>query len=244
MNSTLVSTRASAISASGKKKLVTIAGIVVLPLALVLLWQTMPLDEYMRETVRWIESTGPVGVIAFYLVYVVCALVGLPRTLFNIAAGVLFSYPVALVTVLVAAASAYAATFTIARTFAREWVLRRVAKLPNVERILKLVEQEGFKLVFLIRLNPFIPGVLKGYGLGTTKIPFGTYLAASILGFLPIALAHVYLGWVGGEAMLNPDSHPTELQQWLLYGGVVASVILVAIFVAYGRRAMNRRFGD
>ncbi len=209
-----------------KNTILTIAAVVAIPLALVLLWKILPMEEYIREAIRFIESTGPKGVIAFYLIYIVCGLIGIPRTLFNVAA------------------SAHILTFIIARTFAREWVLNRITKLPNVERMLELVEEEGFKLVFLLRLNPFIPGVLKGYGLGTTRISFFKYVTASFLGFLPIALAHVYLGWVGGEAMLESDSSPTQLQRWLLYGGVAASVILVVLVYAYGRRAMNRRFGD
>lgn len=218
--------------------------ILAVPLAIVVLWQTLPMHDYIRDAVQWIDSTGRKGVLAFYVVYVLCALIGIPRTLFNIAAGVLFSFPVALAAVLAAAATAYVLTFTIARTFAKDWVLRRVATSPKVQHVLDLVDEEGFKLVFLIRMNPFIPGVLKGYGLGTTRIGFFKYFTASVLGFLPIAVAHVYLGWVGGAAMLEEGGDPTPLQQWLLYGGVVASVVLVGIVYAYARKVMNRRFGD
>lgn len=233
-----------AAGAPTRKTVAIIVAALTIPLALVALWKFLPMNDYLRDAVAWISATGPVGVLVFYLVYVACALIGIPRTLLNIAAGVLFSYPVAIASVLAAAASAYVLTFTIARTVARDWVNQRLAEAPNVKKLMDLVDEEGFKLVLLIRMNPFIPGVLKGYGFGTTNVRFSTYFIASVLGFLPIALSHVYLGWIGGEAMLSDEGGPTELERWLMFGGVVVSVLLVASLYVYGRRAMNQRYGE
>lgn len=209
--------------------------------SLILLWKLLPVEDYLRASIGWIDEQGSAAVVAFYFVYVAAALTGIPRTILNIAAGVLFSYPVALATVLVAAATAYLSTFYLARTFLSDWVRQRVGSSESVQRVLKLVEEEGFKLVFLMRVNPFIPGVVKGYGLGTTDIRFATYFPASLLGFLPIALVHVYVGWAGGAAMLYDAGESSPLHQWLLYGGIAASLILVAI-VYFSYRAMNRRY--
>ena len=216
--------------------------VVGLPLALVGVWQLLPMADYLHATVRWIAATGLVGIAMFWLVYVLAAAVGIPRTPLHVAAGVVFSFPVAMAVVLAGAVSAQALTFTIARTVARDWVMRRIADAPRVRQLLALVEEEPFKIVFLVRLNLFIPGVLKGYGFGTTGVPFGTYLAASALGFLPVGLAHVYLGWAGGEAVLSDGAGLGELEKWLLAGGVVVSVLLVLAIYAYGRRALNKRY--
>lgn len=227
-----------------RKTIMILIAAVAIPLGLVALWKFLPMNEYLREAVAWISATGPAGVLVFYVIYVACALIGIPRTLLNVAAGVLFSFPVAIASVLAAAATSYALTFTIARTVARDWVKQRLAGAPNVRKLMDLVDEEGFKLVLLIRMNPFIPGVLKGYGFGTTNIPFFTYLVASILGFLPIALSHVYLGWIGGEAMLGDEGGPTDLERWLLIGGIVVSLLLVVSLYVYGRRALNKRYSE
>lgn len=225
-----------------RQTLTTAFMLVGLPLLLVAAWKLLPMHEYVREAIEWIDSTGWIGIAAFYVVYVLASMLGIPRTPLHIAAGVVFSFPVAMLIVLTGAASSNVATFTIARTVARDWVARQVAQSPKVKQLLDLVEEEGFKLVFLIRLNPLIPGVLKGYGFGTTNIAFRTYLAASVLGFLPIGLAHVYLGWAGGEAMLDADDSMSDVERWLLIGGVFVTVILVAGIYAYGKRALNRRY--
>lgn len=212
------------------------------PLLLVVLWKFLPMDEYTRETLRWIDSTGYLGIGAFWLVYVVAALVGIPRTPMHVAAGVMFSFPVAMLVVLAGAASAQTLTFTIARTVARDWVARQVAQSPRVQQLLELVDEEPFKIVFLVRLNLFIPGVLKGYGFGTTNVPFRTYLAASVLGFLPVGLAHVYLGWAGGEAVLAGGGEMSSVEKWLIAGGVIVSVLLVVAIYYYGKHALNKRY--
>lgn len=229
---------------SSKRKTLGVVALTVLVVAgLVILWKLLPMTDYVRTAAAFIDDSGPVGIVVFYVLYILFSLIGIPRTLVNISAGFLFSFPVAIVTVLLAAGTAYSLTFLIARTVAREWVEKRVARLPNVQCLIDMVNEEGFKVVFLIRMNPFIPAVIKGYGLGTTRIPFRTYLSASLLGFLPLSLAHVYLGWVGGEAMLDPDGGPSVLQSWILLGGGIASIVLVGVFYYYGKRAMNSRFG-
>lgn len=222
--------------------LLTAFFVVVLPLVLLLLWKTLPMTEYARELIDWVEDKGIVGVAGFWLIYVIAAVLGIPRTPMHVLAGVVFSFPIAMLVVLVGAASAHSTTFWIARTVAHDWVCRKLESAPQAARVLDLVDEECFKLVLLVRMNLFIPGVLKGYGFGTTEVPYWKYLAASVLGFLPIGLAHVYLGWAGGMAVLDGNGEFSDVQKWMIAGGVVVSVILVAGVYYYGRRLLKKRY--
>jgi uncharacterized membrane protein YdjX (TVP38/TMEM64 family) len=103
------------------------------------------------------------------------------------------------------------------------------------------VEAEGLKLVFLLRLNPFIPGVIKDYGFGTTQIGPCSYMLGSFAGFLPIATAHVYLGYIGGTVMLSGDELPEGMSRIMLFGGVLTSVVLIVSLILMSRKALNRR---
>lgn len=211
------------------------------PAVLLLLWKLLPMTEYMREAIDWVDSTGYLGIAGFMALYTVAAMLGIPRTPLHIAAGVIFSYTVALIVVMTGAALAYTTTFWIARHVARDWVKKQVQESEKVQRLLELCDQEAFKAVCLIRMNLLIPGVLKGYGFGTTNIPYKTYISASLLGFLPIALVHVYLGWAGGEAVIA-DGSMSDLEKWLVIGGVVLSVALVAGIYWYGKHALNKHY--
>lgn len=213
------------------------AGVLVLWLA----WQWLPVAEWIREGMAFVSDLGHWGLLAFWFIYVVAAILGVPRTPLNVGAGILFSYPLALGVVLVSAFTAFIATFQIARHLARDWVEKRIRRVPIADQIMDMVEEESFKMVFLIRLNPFVPAVLKGYGFGTTSIPMRTYLTASVLGFLPLGAVHVYLGWLGGVAMMESDSRPDEWQLAMLVGGAVVSVILVAVVTWYAHRAIHKR---
>jgi uncharacterized membrane protein YdjX (TVP38/TMEM64 family) len=103
------------------------------------------------------------------------------------------------------------------------------------------VEEEGLKLVILLRLNPFIPAVLKGYGFGTTRIGLATYLLGSFAGFVPIAAAHVYLGYIGGTVMLSGEELPEGMNRMLLIGGLATSLILIAVLILMSRKALHKR---
>lgn len=53
---------------------------------------------------------------------------------------------------------------------------------------------KSFRLLFLIRLSPLIPFTLINYAAGLTELDFKLYLASSLLGFMPKAIAYLYLG--------------------------------------------------
>lgn len=217
--------------------LAIVAGVVLL---LWLAWQWLPVVDWSQALIKYISDLGIWGPVIYWVIYVLASIVGIPRTPLNVGAGIIFSYPVALAVVLVSAVTAFTATFQIARRFGSEWIQRKIDRISTAKKIKQLVEEECFKFVFLARINPFVPAVIKGYGFGTTSIPFRTYLLASVLGFLPIACAHVYLGWLGGYAMMHSGEQPEEWKMGMLIGGAIVSVILVVVVSWYGHRAMKK----
>ncbi len=214
------------------------AGILVVAF---LAWKLLPVDDWIEWMVTTISSMGVTGMVLFCIIYVVGACIGFPRTPLNVGAGVMFSYPVALALVLISGTTVFMMTFQISRNYARDWVLNRLKNIPNADTVMKAVEEEGFKLVVLLRMNPFLPGIIKGYGFGTTTLPFKTYLAGSIVGFIPIAAAYVYLGWLGGEAMMDSASQPKEWRNAVLIGGAIVSVLMIVLVSWFGHRAMEKK---
>ena len=204
-------------------------------------WHVAEVKAQIQDFVLHYDSRGIAGVVYYVLVYIMLSCIGMPRTPLNIGAGILFSYPIALGVVLTSAMVTFLATFQIARHLAQDWVRRKLERIPNGKELIEIVEENGFKAVFLMRLNPFVPAVLKGYGFGTTDIPLHTYLVASFLGFLPIACAHVYLGWAGGQAMLYAEQQPSAWRLTMIIAGIVISIALVAVIAWVGHRAVQRK---
>ena len=207
-------------------------------------WHAFPVAQWATRLSERAVDLGTLGIAAFALGYVVVACLGFPRTLLNLAAGMVFSLPAAMGVVFIASTATYCCTFTIARHLARDWVKRKIHDVPNGTTLLKAAEREGFKLVLLTRMNPLIPAVLNGYGFGTTGMSLGSYLLASMLGSLPIVAAQVYLGWVGGAAMVTGDQRMGNLQLAIVAIGAVASALLAAGIAVFAHRAIRSRTAE
>lgn len=204
-------------------------------------WKLLPVDTWMRSLILTMSGLGVWGMLAYYVVFVLAACIGFPRTPLTIGAGILFSYTGGLATVLAASATTFFLTFEISRHYLRDSIKRELESSPNAATLLATVEEQGFKMVFLLRMNPFIPGVIKGYALGTTSLRLSTYMFASILGFLPLAAAYTYLGWLGGVAMMNNEDQPEGLRNTILIGGAIVSTVLIAVLYWYSNRLTKRR---
>ena len=84
---------------------------------LALAWKYDALGDAVRALIAYIPGLGLWGPLFFWLVYLVVATIGIPRSLLNISAGALFSFPEALGLVLIANLCVFSLTFNIARHF-------------------------------------------------------------------------------------------------------------------------------
>ena len=102
---------------------------------------------------------------------------------------------------------------------------------PVLRVVDRAIEEEGWKIVVLLRLNPLIPFNLQNYFFGATKI-------GSFFGIMPGAAAYIYLGALGEVAASGGGTLKTAL----LGLGLAATVILVVI-IARKARAKLRSLG-
>lgn len=205
-----------------------------------LMWSLLPVGEWSRTAMQRIDDWGPWGMVAFVVLYVVLGTFTFPSTPLNIGAGILFSYPIGLGLAFAGALCTSVISFFIARYAARDWVEARVARIPDAREILDAIAEEGFKAVFLARLNPFIPASLKNYGFGITAMNVRRYVLGTAFGQLPIVAAHVYLGWAGGAAMMYENSEFSTVDYILIGLGVLSSLIMLILISWYGKRKLAK----
>ncbi|WP_068700559.1 TVP38/TMEM64 family protein [Paenibacillus yonginensis] len=84
----------------------------------------------------------------------------------------------------------YAAGAAWYRQDAERWLNR----FSGLKRFASYVDKHPFESVLLYRLLPVVPQWALNVYAGLASIPFGLYLAASILGKLPGILVYAYLG--------------------------------------------------
>lgn len=215
--------------------------LVLAALALVaVVW--LPVADGLLVLVAWIDGAGAAGVAAFAGVYVVGTVLMAPGSMLTMGAG--FAWGPLWGVAVVSPASVAGATlaFLLGRTLLRDWVRAKVSGRPRFAALDRAVGENGFKIVFLLRLSPVFPFNLLNYALGLTRVPLATYAAASFLGMLPGTFLYVYIGsLVTNLAQLAGGERPDAGigQQLLLFGGLVATLILVIVIARIARRALR-----
>ncbi len=220
-----------------------ILGILSLGAALALIFLFLPLKEWTLAFFVWIRGFGAAGAFVYAAVYAAGTVLLIPGTALTAGAGLLYGPIIG--TFIVSPASVLGATisFLISRYAARDWVAAKLEKYPKFSAIDRAIEKNGFKVVFLLRLEPiFLPFALLNYGFGLTSVRLRDYILASWLGMLPATILYVYLG----SALHNiSDLINGKLPQagvWgraLFWGGLVASVALVFLLGRIAKRALR-----
>ncbi len=226
---------------SGRRwgKLIALSAILV---GLVVASFFLPLKDYVIAVLEWTQGLGfwgPFFVAAFYIL--ACVLL-LPGGIITLAAGFLFGVPVGAVTVSVGSTLGATAAFLVGRTFARDWVRRKVAGRPKFEAIDRAVGEQGFKIVLLTRLSPIFPFNMQNYAYGLTGVKLWKYMLASWVGMLPGTLAYIYIG-SGLRSLTEVAAGQTEggwVQQVFFWGGLVATLVVMVVVTRIAQKAMKQ----
>lgn len=199
----------------------------------ILAWKFLLSKETLIEGIKTIQSFGALSMLVFLLAYLVLVSLSFPSSLFNISAGIIFSFAPALGIALVAGCSASVFTFLLSRYFIREPVLKKITNTEKGQQIIDLAAEHGAALIIMARLNPFVPAVVKNYGFAVTNVPLTTYIWATLIGQIPLTSIYVYMGWVGGRAMLGEDTQPDSHYWLMLAAGLI--VTGVTLYFAHTR---------
>jgi uncharacterized membrane protein YdjX (TVP38/TMEM64 family) len=147
-----------------------------------------------RELARF----GPWSPILFVLVYSSATVLFVPGSILTVAGGALFGPLWGTLWNLSGATIGATLAFAIARYLGADWVARRAGE--RLGRLIRGVEEEGWRFVAFVRLVPLFPFNLVNYAFGLTRVGLGEYAIASFVCMSPGAVAYTYLGYAGLEA--------------------------------------------
>lgn len=205
------------------------AGAVVL--GLFAAWTFLPLSAWLESFTGWIEGLGLWGAALFAAVYAVATVLLVPGSVLTLGAGVtygLWGFPVVAVGATVGAMLA----FLVGRYAARRRVEARLANDRRFRAVDQAVEDEGWKIVALLRLSPLLPFNLQNYLYGITKVRFLPYSLATFFGILPGTLMYVYFGAAGRAALTGGEDSGDGTLTWIFFAvgllATVAATVLVA----------------
>lgn len=195
----------------------------------------------LRHALLHIASFGAAGGAAFVALYALSCLLFLPVSALTVGAGAVYGLGAGFALVWIGATLGACASFLVGRYWLRGWVEKRLARHPVFAAIDAAVSVEGWRVIFLTRLTPLFPFTVQNYAYGLTRVKFGEYTLASVLGMAPGTLLFVYVGAAAGDAVkagaAGRERTPAE---WAFYAvGLLATVIVVAIIGRKARRALD-----
>ena len=215
-----------------------IAGLVVVGLSV--LSVILPVKEWIREFISWVQSLGPAGVVVFIIAYALATVLFLPGWIFTVSAGLIYGVFAGTAIALTGAVIGASLAFLVARYLLRQNIEETTKKNPRFAAIDQAIGKNGWKIVGLLRLSPLIPFNLSNYFYGITSITFGAYVLVSAIGMIPGTLLYAYLGAIGQAGVSGGASTHSKWQYVLLGVGLVATIAVTILVSRIARNALKK----
>jgi uncharacterized membrane protein YdjX (TVP38/TMEM64 family) len=179
---------------------------------------------------RWGEL-NLVGITALALVFLLSGLVPVPRTALCLASGTVFGLG-AVPVIIPSTTLGGMLGFLLARYFFAERLQAFVDVRPKLRAILSAIDDEGWRVVGLMRFWGPLPTFSQNYLFGLTRIGLWPFAAATFLCTIPQVALYVYLGALGRAALLEDSGSYLSLAL-----GCLAALTIVAIVLLITRKA-------
>lgn len=227
------------------------AGVAVL-LGLMVAFLVLPVTDWIQSTMGALKAYGVVGLVVIAIAYIPACILMVPGSALTLGAGVIGTalFPenaflaVASGTIAVSIGSVAGAmvAFLLGRTFARDFISRRIEGNKKFTALDEAIGKDGLKMTFLVRLSPAFPFNLLNYAMGLTKVSLRDYVLGSWAGMLPGTIMYVYFGAAAGKLAdtATGDMPDNGLLDYLpmIIGGI-ATVALVIYVTRQAKRALD-----
>lgn len=176
---------------------------------------------------------GPQAPFTAVLFQAVLTLLLVPGFLLILATAILFGYDSIWISFLaqtVAAVISYGLARSVGHEFVRTFLGQRIVPLQRI------LHENAFRYLLLMRVLIIVPLPLLTYGPGFLRVRFRTFLAATIIGELPLILV---LG-IFAERLHDLRASKDALQpQFVVPAAVLLVLFLVPVLLAFLRRRPN-----
>ncbi len=199
--------------------------------ALIVTAHLLPVVDWLKSFNDWVGHLGPLGFVVFVAIYALATVLFVPGWPLTVGAGFTFGLVFGTAAASLGSTFGAALAFLIARSIARKNV-ETMTKNKKFQAIDHAIGEQGWKLIFLLRLSPVIPFNVSNYVYGITAVKFWPYVLASWIGMLPGTLLYVYLGIIGkaGVEAASGGGRRSDWQ-WVALGVGLLATIIVTIWV-------------
>jgi uncharacterized membrane protein YdjX (TVP38/TMEM64 family) len=214
--------------------------VVLAIIALSILAAVLPVKEWIRQLVSWVQQLGPAGVVVFIIAYALATVLFLPGWIFTVSAGLIYGIVGGTLVALTGAVIGATLAFLVARYFLRQNIEELTRKNPRFQAIDEAIGKNGWKIIGLLRLSPLIPFNLSNYFYGITSVSFPAYVAVSAIGMIPGTLLYAYLGAIGQAGISGGAAPHSKWQYVLLAVGLIATIAVTILVSRIAKNALKK----
>lgn len=131
-----------------RSRLIAAAVLAVVTLALALAWTPFP--RVAASLAVWARTTGAAGAVAYAGIIVAATVLLFPASILTIAVGFAYGPLRGAMVAIPAGLVGMLCAFLLARTTARSWAARRIARVRWFAAVDRAIAHEGFKVVVLL----------------------------------------------------------------------------------------------
>jgi uncharacterized membrane protein YdjX (TVP38/TMEM64 family) len=168
------------------------------------------------------------GMVALAAVFGLTGLVPIPRTALCLASGAIFG-AAAILVIMPSTTLCSLAGFLMARHLFSAPLYRFAERRVRWRAVLRAVDEEGWRIVGLMRFASAMPTFMQNYLFGLTRIETLPYVLATFVFTIPQVCLYVYLGALGRAALLDRSSSGWSLA---LTGLAAVCMLTVVLLVA------------
>jgi uncharacterized membrane protein YdjX (TVP38/TMEM64 family) len=187
------------------------------------------LEHHVATIEAWLAEMGHWAGVGYILLFVLLTPMLFSVDVLCIIAGALFNLAPAIGYVLTATMLAAAVIFYISRHLAKDKVHLLLQKHPKLTLYERMIEENGFKVMFLLRLLP-LPFALMSYLFAITRVQFIPYWIAT-MGIFFYNSAIVYFGYIAMHMSkkLSQGEDYTGPHHIMLTGGILGAILVLYI---------------
>jgi len=158
-----------------------------------------------RDAIRgWVNGHLLLAIGAFTLLYVAIVALSIPAAAaMSLAGGFLFGWVVSAPVTTLAATAGAAIVFEIVKTSFGAALAERSG--PFLQRLSRGFAENAFSLLLFLRLTPVFPFWAVNAVAGLSRMPLGTFLAATLIGIIPGSIAFALIG-SGLDAIIDDQT--------------------------------------
>jgi uncharacterized membrane protein YdjX (TVP38/TMEM64 family) len=197
--------------------------------ALGFLWKYYQVGALTPQMIVKYSYENPVQVIfLFEFIYVMCVIAALPCLPLNLLAGFLWGGILGGVYTTVAVTIGGWISFVVARTLIGQVLAERFQN-KWTKIIKKEFEENGWKFVAFMRINPIIPTGLLNYALGLTSLSNIVFLLITFIFLLPPSIAVAHIGYTLQTFMVERMDVADTLRNIFIISASVSLLFLIKL---------------